>query len=93
MTRYNYNTDQSERVCVNHTTILLLLKSFCEMSTQTCITDVSGCRGVNSTLVVEIIGIMSKSPTNKIALRTFIEVTYNDVSQLTPELVMVDFMN
>ena len=44
-------------------------------------------------LVVEIIGIMSKSPTNKIALRTFIEVTYNDVSQLTPELVMVDFMN
>lgn len=44
-------------------------------------------------LVVEIIGIMSKSPTNKIALRTFIEVTYNDVSQLTPEPVMVDFMN
>lgn len=36
---------------------------------------------------------MSKSPTNKIALRTFIEVIYNDVSQLTPELVMVDFMN
>ena len=47
MTRYNYNTDQSERVYVNRTTILLLLKSLCEMSTPTCITDVSGCREVN----------------------------------------------
>lgn len=46
MTRYNYNINQSERVYVNHTTILLLLKSLCEMSTPTCITDVSGCREV-----------------------------------------------